>query len=63
VVEFRLKVDHQAFKEADALTQRKLLAATVMRSIDLFGELKIADFDGGRFKRDVVQALKKNQWV
>jgi len=63
VVEFRLKVNHQAFKEADERTQRKLLAAAVLRSLDLSGELKIADFDAERFKRDVVQALKKNEWV
>ena len=62
-VEFRLKVDHQAFKEGDALAQRKLLAAAVLRSIDLAGELKIADFDTERFKRDIVQTLEKNEWV
>lgn len=62
-VEFRLKVDHQAFKEADVLAQRKLLSETVLRSIKLSGELKIADFDVERFKRDVVQALKKNEWA
>src|SRR5262245_58564177 len=53
VVEFRLKVDHRAFKEADARTQRMLLAAAVLRSLDLSGELKIADFDAERFKRDM----------
>jgi hypothetical protein len=39
------------------------LAAAVLRSLDLSGELKIADFDAERFKSDVVQALKKNEWV
>jgi hypothetical protein len=63
VVEFRLKVDHQAFKEADARTHRKLLAAAVLRTLDLSGELKIAGFDAERFKRDVVQALKNNEWT
>ena len=63
VVEFRLKVNHRAFKEATALTQRKLLAAAILRSLDLFGELKIADFDAERFKKDVVQALTKNKWT
>jgi Immunity protein 44 len=62
-VEFRLKVDHQAFKEAGALAQRKLLSETILRSIDLSRELKISDFDAERFKKDVVQALKKNEWV
>lgn len=62
-VEFRLKVDHQAFKEGDVFAQRKLLAAAVLRSIDLSGQLKITDFDAERFKADVVQALKKNNWV
>lgn len=63
VVEFRLKVDYQAFKESDARTQRKLLAASVRRSIDLSGELKIADFDVGHFKADVIQVLTKNEWA
>lgn len=63
VVEFRLKVDHQAFKEAEARTQRKLLAAAVLRSLDLSRELQIATFDAERFKSDVFQALKKNEWV
>ncbi len=63
VVEFRLKVDHQAFKEGDALTQRKLLAAAILRSLDLSGELKISDFDAERFKRDLVQALTKKEWA
>jgi hypothetical protein len=62
-VEFRLKVDHQAFKESDAFTQRRLLAAAFLRSIDLSGELGIADFDAERFKLDVVQVLKTNDWL
>jgi hypothetical protein len=63
VMEFRLKVDHRAFKEADPLAQRKLLAATVLRSLDLFDDVRVADFDADRFKRDLTQALRKNQWA
>jgi hypothetical protein len=63
VVEFRLKVDHQAFKDGDRLTQRKLLAAAVLRSLELSVKLRIADFDTERFKSDVVEALRRNEWV
>jgi hypothetical protein len=63
VVEFRLKVDYHCFKSADSRRQRMLLAATVLRSIELSGELQIADFDSVRFRTDVVQALKKKEWV
>jgi Immunity protein 44 len=63
VVEFRLKVDHQAFKEGGAIAQRKLLAAAFLRSIDLSGSLPIEDFDRTRFKADVVQVFERNNWV
>jgi hypothetical protein len=63
VVEYRLKVDYHAFKEADADSQRKLLAAAILRSIDLSGQLRITDFDIDRFKSDVLHVLKKNGWV
>jgi hypothetical protein len=63
VVEFRLNVDHRAFTEGDPLRQRELLAATVLRSLDLSGGLRIPDFDADRFKRDVTQALNENKWT
>ena len=63
VVEFRLKVQHQAFKEADEMAQRSLLALAFLRSIDLSAHLKICDFDTERFRKDVVVVLKKNGWV
>ncbi len=63
VVELRLKVDHHAFKESNSLAHRKLLAVAMLRSIDLSEGLKLGDFDTGRFRKDVVQGLKKNEWV
>jgi hypothetical protein len=63
VVEFRLKVDHQAFKEGDPETQRKLLVAAFLRSIELARELNITNFDLERFRSDVVGALKGHHWV
>ena len=63
VVEFRLKVDHRAFKEGDALAQRKLLAAAIMRSLELSKGRSIPAFALERFKNDVAQALQSHNWM
>jgi hypothetical protein len=63
VVEFRLKVNHHAFKDADPLGQRRLLAAAIVRSIDLSHSMKLGEFDLARFRQDIAQVLAANDWV
>jgi hypothetical protein len=62
-IEFRLKVDHSAFKRGDSKTQRKLLASSVLRSIRIAETMYIDDFDCKRFLLDVEQTLEKNSWM
>lgn len=63
IIEFRLKVDHKAFKQGGALVQRKLLAAAVLRSVDLSVDMTIQKFDAERFKADVIRVFSVNQWL
>lgn len=61
--EFRLKIDHAAFKAADDLGKRKLIFAMIMRSIDLARKMNIPNFDFDRFESDVRGAGKNHRWL
>jgi hypothetical protein len=52
VAEFRLIIDHKEFKGAGPQKQRTMLLASILRSLDLFGLLKVTAFDVGRFRRE-----------
>lgn len=63
VIEFRLKINHAAFKQADDLGKRKLIFQTILRSIDLARSMKLENFNLDRFEQDVRQVGLKNGWT
>lgn len=63
VAEFRLVVDYAAIQACDHMEHRKVLAQTIVRSLDLAKTMKIASFDLDAFSRDVVSALAQLRWL
>ncbi len=62
-VEFRLRINHRAFKRADALGKRKLICKSLLRSIKLMSKMNIPDFDHARFSSDVTAFFEKHGWL
>lgn len=58
-VEFRLKIDHNQFVHGDHKTHLRLLAESVLRSLDLMQEMNIKDLDLDKLTIDVTQCLSK----
>lgn len=63
VAEFRLVVDYTTIRACDHMEHRKVLAQTIVRSLDLAKTMKIASFDLDAFSRDVVSALAQRRWL
>ena len=61
--EFRLKIDHGAFKEATDLVRRQLLLGSLVRSVELMAGLGIEDFDVAELKRDMVALGNEQHWL
>lgn len=62
-VEFRLAIDHQRFKKGRDTTKRKLLFASILRSIALLEELGIEDCATDRLRMDIFGLGKKKGWL
>jgi len=58
-VEFRLKIDHQEFLQGDSKTHLRLLAQSVLRSLELMKDMHIKDLDLERLTADVTLCLSK----
>jgi hypothetical protein len=58
-VEFRLKINHKEFLEGDSNTHIRLLAQSVLRSLELMKGMHIKDFDLDSLITDVNQCLSK----
>ncbi|MGD9155847.1 MAG: Imm44 family immunity protein [Bacillota bacterium] len=63
VAEFRLKVDHDKFIKANQLEQRKMLCESLLRSITLFPQIKIKNFDYKRLETDFARIAKEKGWL
>ena len=62
VAEFRLIIDYVEFKAASSEKQVRMLADSILRSVDLFPSLKVEDFDIDRFRRDILDAASSEGW-
>ena len=63
VFEFRLKTDHATFKAADDLGKRKLIMASILRSIDEMRQLVPKGIDYGRLESDVRAVAASKGWL
>lgn len=59
IVEFRLCVDYLAIRNGDELNHRKLLAATILRTLQLAKSMRLDDFDLEAFSADVSMVLSE----
>lgn len=56
--EFRLKIDYQTFKNADAAEKKSLFKKSLLRAVFLTGDLKIKALDSKQFLSDVEKVLQ-----
>jgi Immunity protein 44 len=61
--EFRLKIDHATFKAADAVDHRKLIMASLLRSIDEMRKLVPKGIDYDRLESDVRCVAAAKGWL
>jgi hypothetical protein len=50
VIEFRLKVEHQAFLNADAGHQKQLIIEALKRSVSMMAQMGVAEHDCGQLR-------------
>ena len=62
-VEFRLKIDHTAFRAADDLGKRRLMFSMILRSTELFDDLGMSKFDIEAFRRDLMAVGAQHGWL
>lgn len=63
VFEFRLKIEYATFKAADDLGKRKLIVASLLRSIDEMRNLVPKGIDYVRLESDVRNVALSNGWL
>jgi immunity protein 44 of polymorphic toxin system len=63
VAEYRLKIDYRKFRDGDPRRRQGLICESLLCSIDRCGELKVGDFDGGRFRKDVDDLCRSHGWL
>ena len=56
--EYNIKIDYETFKSSNVEQTQKLLAASIMDSLDVFERVKIVDFDSEQFKMDLQNCFK-----
>lgn len=61
--EFRLKIDHATFKAADDVGKRRLIVATLLRSIEEMRNLVQKGIDYARLEQDVRGAAAAKGWL
>lgn len=61
--EFRLVIEHAAFKAADTLGKRKLIMASILRSIDEMRKLAPKGIDYARLENEVRGVAAANGWL
>jgi hypothetical protein len=63
MVEFRLWIDHQAFKDADAQVRKRMIYTRLLSSLELAVALNIPEFDLGRLKQDMIRIGQEKGWL
>ena len=58
-LEYRMKVDYEDFKNASIEECNKILARSILGSLDVFEKVKINDFDSQQFKIDLANCFKE----
>lgn len=62
-LDLRLRVDHEAWRTADADERHRLLYDVARRSFDIMRKKKIPDLDVDRFESDVEEIAHEQGWV
>ena len=63
VAEFRLIIDYDEFRSADADQRVAMLLRSILRSLDIFPRLGVVGFDVERFRRDILDVARSEGWA
>jgi hypothetical protein len=63
VAEFRLKIDYERFKAAGPMEHRQLICQSLLRSIKMFPDIGVKDFDYKRLEEDFSRSAKEKGWL
>ena len=63
VLEFRLKIDYAQFAGADPQGCQRLMIASMRRSLQLAGEMRIPDCDVARLRKDFDALASERDWL
>jgi hypothetical protein len=55
LVQFRLRIDYQAFKESDELDRSRLIFVALLRSVAYASQMKIENFNAEQFAADLIE--------
>lgn len=61
--EFRLRIDHAAFRNADKHEQRRLTVEAIARAIALLPTLGIRGFDDKKLEKDFRATVREKEWM
>ena len=62
-LEFRLRVNHTAFRAASSVGREQLLFEALRRSLDVIPALRVANFDVARLRSDVDAVGRERGWL
>ena len=62
-VEFRLRIDLQAFKAGNEATHKSLITEALLRSLDILDQKKVPNFDHHRLREDFLAIAKDHNWI
>jgi immunity protein 44 of polymorphic toxin system len=63
-VEFRLRIDLDAFRAADEPTRKRLICEALLRSLDILDQKKkILDFDYHKLREDFLEIARREHWL
>ncbi len=63
LLEYSVKLDLESFRNADDSEARCILGSTILNSLGLIEEMKIADFDLCKFEEDLRGFLDQRGWI
>ena len=62
-LEFRLRIDLEAFQAADKSGQKRLICEALLRSLDILDRKKVPDFDHRKLRAAFVQIATRHRWL
>jgi hypothetical protein len=62
-VEFRLRIDHKAFKHANTTKRREMICKALIKSLEMFPTIGVKDVNLEKLLQHVVQTAAEHGWL